>query len=157
MSEFVTITNLFSGGCPSAIGRFVISVIVDPIDRMLFRWWFAHIGKKGFKTAAPSVAHLDSTASVSMEKISFGVIAPHDDSAPCDINFSSALAMCSRTIPKQLSFAASAIGAFSGTKIIARNGFNSATLAFTNPSWVPVFGILGIPFDYCPEVKSPAR
>src|SRR3569623_385210 len=49
---------------PSAVIWGVISVTVDAINRVQLRWLLSHVGKKVLKTAAPSVANLDSARPV---------------------------------------------------------------------------------------------
>ena len=55
---------LFCFRSPSAIGRFVIPVVFDAVNGMIFRRSFAHIGKEVFKTMKPSFTDSYTTSTV---------------------------------------------------------------------------------------------
>lgn len=57
------IHRLFGGSGPSAIARFIVAVVVDPIDRMA-DWTRSHVSVERLKRFAPGLTNLDSTASV---------------------------------------------------------------------------------------------
>lgn len=65
------VSRLNAGQVPLAIIRFVISIIIDSIDRMNFRWSQSHVSKKGIKTVAPLVAYRDAASAIS---IIFGIV-----------------------------------------------------------------------------------
>jgi len=55
---------------PSAIGWFVIAIVIDAVDRMLRRWSLTHIGKECRVGVAPSLANTD--AAPAPETVAFG-------------------------------------------------------------------------------------
>ena len=58
------VVSLFLARCPSAIGRFVISVIVDSVNRMLSRGPESHIGMEVFEGIKPALTDCDSSSAV---------------------------------------------------------------------------------------------
>jgi len=50
--------------CPSAIARLVVSVVLDPINRVLGRWTRTHIREEGLKRPLPSTADTDAAPAV---------------------------------------------------------------------------------------------
>lgn len=55
------IAGLLSGQRPSAIARFVVSIVVDAVKRMSLGWTSTHVSEKVFKTVAPPLAHFNSS------------------------------------------------------------------------------------------------
>jgi hypothetical protein len=61
--EFASVLILLRVCCPSAIARFVVAIVVDPVERETGRF-FGHIGEKVFKTISPSITHDNAATSV---------------------------------------------------------------------------------------------
>lgn len=57
------VTGLFNCRCPTAVSRFIISVIFDTFQCKP-RWTWPHIGVKVFKTALPPQAHRNSASTI---------------------------------------------------------------------------------------------
>jgi hypothetical protein len=56
--------GLFDSGCPSTVARFVISVVVDPIDTVIGGWASANIGQEVLVRVSPSFANSNATAPI---------------------------------------------------------------------------------------------
>lgn len=76
------IIHLFALSRPTAIIRFIVTVVVDAIKRMLFGGTFAHILKKVFKRLHPSVTNQDASAPVVRVDGFCGIVAPLFHFAP---------------------------------------------------------------------------
>ena len=62
--------------CPSAVSRFVVSVGVQPVDRMVERRAFAHIGKKRDKRVLPSLTDANAAPAILREVLVADLFAP---------------------------------------------------------------------------------
>lgn len=60
---------------PTAVGRFVVTIWVDSIQRP-FLWAMTHVGKEVLKRGLPSVADLDAATTVVIKLSSIWVVAP---------------------------------------------------------------------------------
>lgn len=58
-----SVVHLLNCGCPSAIPRFVVSVVVYAINRVADAWPLAHVSEECFKVL-PSLAYLDAATPV---------------------------------------------------------------------------------------------
>lgn len=54
---------------PSHIARFVMSVVVDAIERVIRRWAWPHIREEGVETATPAVAHGYAATTIVRERL----------------------------------------------------------------------------------------
>jgi hypothetical protein len=76
------IVVLFLLCCPSAVFRAIVSIVVNAIDAMRFRWPGAHVGIKRIKRFAPLFANLDATAAVVVPVLIGLLLAPVPHAAP---------------------------------------------------------------------------
>jgi hypothetical protein len=76
------ICALLSIRCPSTVARFVVSVVVDPIYRVLPTWARAHVGQKVLKGILPSSTHTNTAPAIVFVFNVFGLAASLH-SAPC--------------------------------------------------------------------------
>jgi hypothetical protein len=67
---------------PAAVGRLVVAVVVDAVNRMAWRRLAAHVCQKVLVRLAPSVADSDPPASVSVKPVIMRVGAAHYHRAP---------------------------------------------------------------------------
>jgi hypothetical protein len=58
------VSLLFASSGPATVVRFVVSVIVDAIKRMIGGRTSAHVGQEVFVRTAPPIAHLESATAV---------------------------------------------------------------------------------------------
>ena len=81
-----TIPNLFSLGSPSTVARLVITAVVDAVNTMLRRWFFAHIFKEILKSNSgrplPSFADLNPCSAISIVVIMLRVRAAVEHATP---------------------------------------------------------------------------
>jgi hypothetical protein len=70
-----SISTLLRTGSPSTISGLVVSVIVNPVNRMLRARFFPHIGKEINKRFSPPLAYGDSPSSPIGESRIFDVVA----------------------------------------------------------------------------------
>lgn len=73
---------LFSLGCPSAISRLVVAIVVDSVDAMAWRRWLAHVCNERFEAVRPALAHADASCAVPLVVWSRRVSASGDHRAP---------------------------------------------------------------------------
>jgi len=59
-----TVHCLFGHSCPSAIGWFVVSIIVDALNRVAGTWSQSHVGKKVEERRTPAVTDRDSSPAI---------------------------------------------------------------------------------------------
>ena len=81
-SLIITLLNVHR---PTTVTRFVISVVVDALDRMFFRRFATHIFEKIWKRIDPFLTHFNSTPAISSEEFGFGIGASFFHSRPCSI------------------------------------------------------------------------
>ena len=77
--------------CPLAVFRCVVSVIVNPINRIA-KWVSAHVGKE-VGISLPSLANLDASGTVVFEPFVFRILAPLFHLAPDFVLLRSTVAM----------------------------------------------------------------
>jgi len=61
-----SVLSLLYRSCPSAIDWFVVAVIVNSINRVLWAWLFAHINQKVRKRLQPALANCDASSSIAV-------------------------------------------------------------------------------------------
>ena len=131
------IARLFGAGCPSHVARFVIAVVVDPINRQFRRWPAAHITKELRKTGTPFRADRDPAAAVIPERPVFWIVASAQHARP-DHEFlgfrlvSPGIAMKFSGAPS-LTPRASARGRFAIPQIAAKYMIRLTAIAATQP------------------------
>ena len=64
---FTFVRRLFLPCRPSAVTGFIMTIHIDSVQRMLRRWWLAHVGKEVFK-GHPRFAYFDAPASVVVKR-----------------------------------------------------------------------------------------
>ncbi len=79
------VVDLFFVCCPPAIRWFVVSIVVDSFNRVLWGWLRSHVSKEVFKGTAPPIAHTNTTAAVMRIVLAIRVVATglHTRPAPC--------------------------------------------------------------------------
>ena len=76
------IVHLLSLRRPSTISRFVMSIGVNAVNRMLRRGPRSHVGIEGTEVVTPSFAHRYPSAAVVMKNFRVRVVAPLDHARP---------------------------------------------------------------------------
>jgi hypothetical protein len=71
---YAAITHLFDGGCPITIGGFIISIIINPVERMAIRRSLSHVRKETGKVIQPSLTNRYSPFSISRIFFVFRII-----------------------------------------------------------------------------------
>lgn len=142
-----SICALFFLGCPSAIPRLIISIIIFSVDAVKLAWSRPHISNKVFKLP-PSLANLNSPAMITMV---FWMISCTSDKHSRPYLIFSRLAhavssLCYRVSCRKLfcSFATTGFR-LSSPDILRLKNFFYATIAFTQISCVPRFTGLDLP------------
>jgi hypothetical protein len=70
------ISCLFAGHSPSAVGWFVIAVVIDSLDRVQRRRTWPHIPIKGLKGITPFVTHFYAATAIFVIAGAFWIVAP---------------------------------------------------------------------------------
>lgn len=92
MSAGRSVVILFFAGCPSAIFRLVISVVVDAVNG-LSRQRLSHIGKEIFKTVVPAITDRNASATVPGPVFIIAVPTSLSQSKPAVMDLCSGLAV----------------------------------------------------------------
>ena len=111
-----TIPGLLSQRGPTTIPRFIVTVIVDSVERLVFGG-LPHIGEKILEGLSPTVTDRYAPTAVKRIEPPIGVVAPLNHSMPCLVSFCAAKA-----------FAMAVLGAYFD------NTFNPKTAARTGRS-----------------------
>lgn len=137
---------------PSTISRFVIAVIVDPINGMLPCWALAHVGEK-VREFIPSFANLDAARSI--PKI-FGMVrifTTLTHRVPSMVNRRSRFAMGQPSIPHDLAMQAPARAGLR-PKSLTVNYSLSAADAAAMPECIRITGTVGSASNHRPSPKG---
>lgn len=78
---YTSIVSLLFSSAPSAIRRFIMSIVVDPINSHAL-WLSPHIDKKILETIKPTITHNNPAPTIIMVKTIVRVIAPLFNAAP---------------------------------------------------------------------------
>lgn len=70
------IASLLGGGSPTAIGWFVIAIVVDSFNRVRWAWFWSHVGDEALKRRDPALANLDAASAVAFEAANVRIQAP---------------------------------------------------------------------------------
>jgi hypothetical protein len=76
-----SIPHLFLAGCPSAILRAIVAIIVIAFKLVIGTWARSHIRKEILKSL-PSITNGDSATAIMMEKLYVGVLASSSHGGP---------------------------------------------------------------------------
>jgi len=115
--------------CPPAVARFIVAVVVDPVDAVCGRRARSHVGKEVLKRH-PLVTHLNSALPISVIAAIVDVKAPFEYSVPRIMFRSPSLAVpCASTLR--------ALCAASGSEACSIDGFLGPAPTTAQPDGVP--------------------
>lgn len=136
-------------GCPSAILRGIVAIIVYAINGMLRRWLLPHVCKKVLEPL-PTFAYSDSTITVELIRLS----APRVHKCPDNVFRRSGLAV--RQVSVSCLFGAIASATFRGTrpKIIGCHMPDGSTIAPAFPVRKPATPFIEL--QSCPTIEPSA-
>lgn len=80
-----SVVVLFKLCGPSNISRFVVSIVVDAIKRVISRWSDSHVFKEGSKRVIPTFADLDTASTVVVVDSKRRIVTPTSHVYPCVI------------------------------------------------------------------------
>lgn len=126
---------------PTTVTFFVMTVIVNSVYLVFYRWHSPHIEEKIFKPKPPT-ANLYSPATVSVEVFSIFIMASTLNRLPYNIFVRLCQAMCCHPFRGLLSRIASTACRFKFCKVVLQYLFIRAACAFALPIWIvtSVFG-----------------
>jgi hypothetical protein len=152
-----SVSRLLGLGCPAAVARIVVAVIVDAVYRVVRRWPCPHVLKECRETASPLLAHLYTSASVAVVCVILLVLASGNYRVPDGVlgRFAQSVssAMLGRPHTNNFSLQASATTNGAVYKRSGRGNPPSSALAHTFPVCVTPFdaiGLLGLANDSQP-------
>jgi hypothetical protein len=148
------IVNLLFLRSPTNISWFVMSVIIDSVNRMTRRGRVANIGVKCLKAFSPFFTHFYSSAHVVSGFVEIRVLDAANDFTPCIVDFSFAHSVASEVFPNVFLITFPALGAPTSSKVVARNKRQCSARASAKPFWVPVFGVLRTSFENGPASEG---
>jgi len=129
------IVLLFTCCRPDDIARFVVTVIVQAFNPMLWRRTWANITQKCREVITPFFAQANATAAVARETDSFLVFATGNDVAPDDVfaglSFRSRVSVSGGTFHQAFKFPATAGFRIASPKITGRHMNHCAALTAT--------------------------
>ena len=82
------VVGLLFARCPAAVARLVVPIVIDALQRVLWRGLVAHIGVKVFKLA-PAFADANAAPSVPLKVLMLWIIAPMKHRIPSVMNWMS--------------------------------------------------------------------
>lgn len=126
------VAGLLFGGRPSAIGRFVMPVAVNSVDRHPGRR-FAHVGQEVLELH-PAFANLYASASVVLKTRDARACASVFHSRPNAVRLCAAHLVSGVFCDKKISLATAARDGFPRTKVADNNSRCRAATALANPS-----------------------
>lgn len=88
-SDYRSIVALGFIRCPSNITRFVVTIVINPIYRVVRGGGFPNIVKESFKIIQPLIANFYSAATINMKAIMFRVVASRFHISPSGMLLSS--------------------------------------------------------------------
>lgn len=135
------VSGLFSSCCPLAIGRLVISLIIDALNTVFWRWSWPHVGHEVFKTSPPAT-NFDPTATIVFEGYASlasttGIDQPPNAMFGCPTQF-----MCNGAEFLTLPLQAPAASCVSSAKPFSRINLFVPAFAKTKPLCASFFGSL---------------
>lgn len=74
--------KLLSACRPATIGRFIATIWIKAVNRVVKGWTLTHVLQEGHKRFIPPAAHLNPASAVFREVFEFGVLAPALHSNP---------------------------------------------------------------------------
>jgi len=92
--------GVFMSGCPTYVAGFIITVVVDAINRMICRWTATDIGKKVLETTPPLRTDSDTPAARVVIPSVLGIRAARDHGVPTVI-LSAPLMMTQISMPSR--------------------------------------------------------
>jgi len=157
------VRGLLLAGCPTAVGRLVVSVVVDAVDRVTPARSFSHVGQEVFERSSPSLADFDASPAVPAISDASFVLAPCDHRRPNAILVShrvaSAMAMAciaSIAVGSVLSIKAAARLGSSASEALPLGSVLFAAVTSAEPASLSFWRILRSPNNHkTPE--TPAR
>lgn len=138
-SDIGSIPGLYSVGRPAAIVRFVITVVVDAIDRMFSGRSRPHVRKERRVVVPPAIADRDSSSAVVQIPLVVGVVTATTHPLPRRV-FDSLLlaerrvAMLAEFITGQFSLTTTAALCMTAPQMAGGHNRSGATVATTKPS-----------------------
>lgn len=88
------IIGLLFNRCPTAIFRRVITVIINTVNRISWRWSFPHVFKKIWERMPPTLAHFYSTTAVFIPTRTIDIFSSINNAAPSIIKLVARFPMC---------------------------------------------------------------
>lgn len=131
--EWASVSHLFGACRPSAITRFVVSVVVDAVQAVSGTRLAAHVIKKGCVGMKPTVAYSDSTAAVVHPVFSGAVAAPPSHVFPCPVFDGPSVAMSLISLACAIGLKASAALSVACAQSITRDSNQASTEASAAP------------------------
>lgn len=132
------IPRLLFRGRPSAVCRFVISIVINSVNAHCGTGWVPHVLKKVFKDM-PARTYRYSSCAVFMKSFVVAIFATLANSAPAVMHFGMAEFMTRRFFARKFVFKASTRSAIAGNKVVCSNNAYRSALALTFPFSLSVF------------------
>lgn len=68
--------------CPPAVAGFVVPVVVDPVEAVLWRWPLTHVSKEVAERGAPPIAYVDAATAIERISLVLLIAAAGDHPGP---------------------------------------------------------------------------
>ena len=133
------ILHLLAYRRPTAVGRFVIAVVVDAIDRVRGRRTRTHIGVESLKGIAPALTDRDATAAVIGPSFAIRIRAAVNDAIPRFVlsgrSVAACVAVCAECFAGAFALVAPTTAVFAHSEVTSAHSHNMAADTLALPSW----------------------
>lgn len=139
MSQYAAISlvaTLFNCCCPAAVSRFIVAIVVYPLQAVRWRWLPPHIREKVVKRLLPSFAHFYASTAVVFVVGTLWVVTSLIHGVPCVVLLGVTHAMSPTSISTTMVFLLNTTAA-PGTSITQASTLNyggTSACAYTSPA-----------------------
>jgi hypothetical protein len=130
------VATLFSSCCPATVARFIVAVVVYPLQAVRWGWLSSHVGEEVVKRLLPSLAHLDSTTAIVFVTSTVWVVTSLIHGIPCIVlrGMLHTVSPASISTKRMLQPKATAASGISPTQASALNNRCTAACANASPA-----------------------
>jgi len=148
----IPVESLFCGCGPSAVGRFVVAIIVDPVKGMLNSRFAADVVKEVLKRSSPPVADGNPSSAIPLVPDCVWVVAPSVHTRPSQMFRCSAHSMCGVSGNQNIANKTATRFRLTFSKVVRRYLYRVPARAFTQPNnkTILAFGS----FSYCGQFSK---
>ena len=130
------VSALLALGCPSAIARLVVTVVVNAVYRVLSRWPRPHVGQEVLKLL-PALTDSNAAPAVVRVLVAFGVVAALTHSVPGVVFVGIVAAMLGFVLNSNFALETSATARVANAQVPSIYDSSLAAVALAKPVFAP--------------------